>query len=78
MQKIISEFYFKNSDGDYLDVSVDNIDKYITIKTETTGEFTFNNELEVDILCQELKKIFKTFNGVNTHEVDMRIPEVSC
>lgn len=74
----IDECHIKNSHGDYLDIELNYLEKYITFKTETTGEFSLESELEIDILCQTLKKMFQAVNGGNTTEVDMRIPGVGC
>jgi hypothetical protein len=78
MQFKIDELHFRNSHGDYLDIEINHLEKYISVKTDTTGEFSFESELEIDIVCQKLKEILKAVNGDNTHEVDMRIPGVGC
>ena len=74
----IDDCHIQNSHGDYLDIKLNHLEKYITVKTETTGEFSLESELEIDILCQTLKKMFQAVNGGNTTEVDHRIPGVGC
>lgn len=74
----IDECHIKNSHGDYLDITLNHTEKYITLKTETTGEFSLESELEIDILCQTLKKMFQAINGDSMEEIDRRIPGVGC
>lgn len=74
----IDDCHIQNSHGDYLDITLNHLEKYITVKTETTGEFSLESELEIDSLCQTLKKLFQAVNGGNTTEIDMRISEYTC
>jgi hypothetical protein len=74
----IDECHFKNAQDEYLDIEANYLENYITIRTTTTGEFTFENELEIDVLCQKLKEILKAVNGDSTKEIDCRIPGVGC
>jgi hypothetical protein len=77
MEFKIDECHFE-SDNDYLDITVNSLEGYITISTTTTGEFSFDSELEIDTLCQTLKDLLKTAKGVNKEEIDRRIPGVGC
>ena len=73
----IDDCHFE-SDGDYLDIKVNTLEGYITLKTDTTGEFSFDSELEIDTLCQTLKDLLKAAKRVNKEEIDRRIPGVGC
>ena len=78
MQFKIDDCHFKNTHGDFLDIEINHEEKYISIKTSTTGEFSFENEWEIEAICQKLKEILQAVNGGNTHEIDMRIPGNGC
>ena len=69
---------FQNSIGEFLDVVLNNEEGDISLKIEDSGVFSIDSELEIDILCQTLKKLLKAVNGDDLTEVDMRIPGVGC
>ena len=69
---------FQNSVGEFLDVILNNDENYISLKIEDSDVFSIDSELEIDILCQTLKKLLKAVNGDDLTEVDMRIPGVGC
>ena len=74
----IDSCYMENSVGEYLDIKVNNHEKFISLKIEDSDVFSIDSELEIDQLCQTLKKLLKAANGVDTNEIDMRIPGVGC
>ena len=69
---------FENSVGEYLDIIVNSHEKYISLKVQDSDVFSLDSELEIDQLCQTLKKLLKAVNGVDTSEIDRRIPGVGC
>ncbi len=73
----IDDCHFE-SDGDYLDIKVNTLEGYITLKTDTTGEFSLDSELDIDILCQKLKELLQVSKGEITPDIDRRIPGVGC
>jgi hypothetical protein len=69
---------FENSVGEYLDIIVNSHEKYISLKVQDSDVFSLDSELEIDQLCQTLKSLLKAVNGVDTSEIDRRIPGVGC
>ncbi len=54
----VDQFHFKNDD-DYLDVEVNNEEGYITLKTETSGQFTIESVEQLDQIYHKLKEVLE-------------------
>lgn len=53
----IDEFHFVNDIGEYLDVVVNNHERFITINTNDNAVFSIENEKEIDEICKKLKEL---------------------
>jgi hypothetical protein len=78
MEFKIDECHFKNDVGEYLDITVNAEEKYVSVKTADFAGYSFSTEAEIDTFTQELKKLFRHVNGDTTIEIDMRIPYTNC
>jgi hypothetical protein len=56
LQYVVDNFHFKNDVDDYLDVEVNHSEKYITLKTDMSGQFSIESVEELDLIYSKLKE----------------------
>ncbi len=58
MRTKVNEIEFLNDAGEYLDVSISNEEKYITLDLETSGKFSMD-EKDWKIFTKKINEIFR-------------------
>jgi hypothetical protein len=64
MRTKVNEIEFLNDAGEYLDVSISNEEKYITLDLDTSGKFSMD-EKDWKIFTKKVNEIFRNMKKEN-------------